>query len=54
MAATTLEETLKGAGIKHFKATEVVLPGRGSPSEKQWPNIVGALRVTAPTEIVGA
>lgn len=42
---TTLDQLLKSAGIKHFKASEVVLPGRGFPTEKQWPNIVGALKV---------
>lgn len=42
---STLDEVLRSAGIKHFKAAEVVLPGRGTPSEKQWPNIVGALRI---------
>jgi hypothetical protein len=41
----TLDELINSSGIKHFKASEVLLPGRGFPSEKQWPNIIGALRL---------
>ncbi len=36
---------LKAAGIRHFRASEIVLPGRGFPTESMWPNILGALRL---------
>jgi uncharacterized protein YcbK (DUF882 family) len=42
---TPLDAYLKAAGIKHFRASEIVHVGKGFPTEAQWPNILGALRL---------
>lgn len=41
----SLDAYLKAAGIKHFRATEIVHPGKGFPTESMWPNVLGALRL---------
>ena len=40
-----LDAYLRQAGIKHFRASEIVHVGKGFPTEAQWPNILGALRL---------
>jgi uncharacterized protein YcbK (DUF882 family) len=42
---TPLDAYLRQAGIKHFRASEVVHVGKGQPTEAMWPNILGALRI---------
>jgi uncharacterized protein YcbK (DUF882 family) len=42
---TPLDAYLRQAGIKHFRASEVVHVGKGFPTESMWPHILGALRL---------